>query len=63
MVIIFIMKNVFFCFFIGYYISDVFDVEKRCWYSFDDFRVFKIIELEIRFSRERSGYIFFYFNK
>lgn len=53
MVIIFIMKNVrleFFCFFIGYYISDVFDVEKRCWYSFDDFCVFKIIELEIRFS-------------
>lgn len=49
--------------FVGHYISDVFDAEKRCWYSFDDSRVSKTTESEIRSSRERSGYIFFYLNK
>ncbi|XP_078326468.1 ubiquitin carboxyl-terminal hydrolase 37-like isoform X4 [Crassostrea virginica] len=49
--------------FVGHYISDVFDAEKKCWFSFDDSRVSKTSESEIRSSRERSGYIFFYLNK
>ncbi|XP_061193163.1 ubiquitin carboxyl-terminal hydrolase 37-like isoform X1 [Saccostrea echinata] len=49
--------------FVGHYISDVFDAEKSCWYSFDDSHVSKTTESEIRSSRERSGYIFFYLNK
>ena len=47
----------------GHYISDVYDIKKRGWFSFDDSHVSKITESEVMSKRERSGYIFFYMSK
>ncbi|XP_060556137.1 ubiquitin carboxyl-terminal hydrolase 37-like isoform X2 [Ruditapes philippinarum] len=47
----------------GHYLSDVYDMKKRSWYSFDDSHVTKITEQEVKTKRERSGYIFFYMSK
>jgi len=47
----------------GHYISDVYDLKKKCWYSYDDSHVSKISEADVKSRRERSGYIFFYMSK
>ncbi|XP_053386505.1 ubiquitin carboxyl-terminal hydrolase 37-like [Mercenaria mercenaria] len=47
----------------GHYLSDVYDMKKKAWYSFDDSHVTKISEAEVKSKRERSGYIFFYMSK
>ncbi|KAK6165637.1 hypothetical protein SNE40_022527 [Patella caerulea] len=47
----------------GHYISDVFDLKKQSWSSFDDARVTPMSETEVCNRREKSGYIFFYMNK
>lgn len=47
----------------GHYISDVYDVEKKCWLSYDDSTVMKRDERRLREERRRTGYIFFYHAK
>lgn len=47
----------------GHYLSDVYDMKKKSWYSFDDSHVSKITEAEVKSKRQRSGYIFFYMSK
>ncbi|XP_063957614.1 ubiquitin carboxyl-terminal hydrolase 37-like isoform X2 [Lytechinus pictus] len=47
----------------GHYISDVYDVEKKCWLSYDDSTVMKRDERSLREERRRTGYIFFYHAK
>ena len=47
----------------GHYLSDVYDMKKKGWFSFDDSHVTRIPESEVRTKRERSGYIFFYMSK
>ncbi|XP_046543809.1 LOW QUALITY PROTEIN: ubiquitin carboxyl-terminal hydrolase 37-like [Haliotis rubra] len=47
----------------GHYISDVYNMKRKSWLSFDDAHVSKLPETEIRTRRERSGYIFFYMCK
>ncbi|ESO95602.1 hypothetical protein LOTGIDRAFT_239428 [Lottia gigantea] len=46
----------------GHYISDVFDIKKKSWMSFDDSRVTTLTESEVCEKREKTGYIFFYMN-
>ncbi|WAR10025.1 UBP37-like protein [Mya arenaria] len=47
----------------GHYISDVYDMKKRSWHSYDDSHVTNILESNVKSQRERSGYIFFYMSK
>jgi ubiquitin C-terminal hydrolase len=47
----------------GHYVSDVYDIRKHTWFSYDDSHVEKTSEKEVRASRKKSGYIFFYMNK
>ncbi|XP_052234704.1 ubiquitin carboxyl-terminal hydrolase 37-like isoform X2 [Dreissena polymorpha] len=47
----------------GHYISDVYDLKKKSWFSCDDSHVTKVTEVDVQTKRERSGYIFFYLNK
>lgn len=47
----------------GHYISDVFDMRKQAWFSYNDSNVLRTSEMEVRTSRVRSGYIFFYLSK
>ncbi|XP_071112159.1 ubiquitin carboxyl-terminal hydrolase 37-like isoform X3 [Haliotis cracherodii] len=47
----------------GHYISDVYNMKRKSWLSFDDAHVSKLPETEIKTRRERSGYIFFYMCK
>lgn len=47
----------------GHYMSDVYDMRKKSWFSFDDSHVTKISEADVKTKRERSGYIFFYMSK
>ncbi|XP_041374613.1 ubiquitin carboxyl-terminal hydrolase 37-like isoform X2 [Gigantopelta aegis] len=46
--------------FAGHYISDVYDMKKQNWFSYDDARVSRVDEADIRIKRQRTGYIFFY---
>ncbi|KAK3591644.1 hypothetical protein CHS0354_040553 [Potamilus streckersoni] len=48
---------------IGHYISDVYDIKKQSWFSFDDSHVTRTTEQEVQSKRERTGYIFFYISK
>ncbi|KAL3854008.1 hypothetical protein ACJMK2_013292, partial [Sinanodonta woodiana] len=48
---------------LGHYISDVYDIKKRSWFSFDDSHVTRTTEQEVQSKRERTGYIFFYISK
>ncbi|XP_077997555.1 ubiquitin carboxyl-terminal hydrolase 37-like [Glandiceps talaboti] len=47
----------------GHYISDVYDVKKKTWLSYDDTEVDKTDEQTVRTRRRRTGYIFFYRSK
>lgn len=47
----------------GHYISDIYDIKKNEWSSFDDENVSIISEKKIITDRTKSGYIFFYINK
>ncbi|KAM6152240.1 ubiquitin carboxyl-terminal hydrolase 37 isoform 2-T2 [Erethizon dorsatum] len=47
----------------GHYISDVFDIKKQAWFTYNDLEVSKIQETAVQTDRDRSGYIFFYMHK
>jgi ubiquitin carboxyl-terminal hydrolase 26/29/37 len=47
----------------GHYISDVCDLRKRTWSSYDDTKVTSIDESEVLARRVKTGYIFFYIHK
>ncbi|XP_064647098.1 ubiquitin carboxyl-terminal hydrolase 37-like isoform X2 [Lineus longissimus] len=47
----------------GHYVSDVYDIRKQAWFSYDDSRVHNTNEEDVRASRKKSGYIFFYMNR
>ncbi|XP_060049876.1 ubiquitin carboxyl-terminal hydrolase 37 isoform X2 [Erinaceus europaeus] len=47
----------------GHYISDVFDIKKQAWFTYNDLEVSKIQEASVQADRDRSGYIFFYMHK
>ncbi|XP_058388972.1 ubiquitin carboxyl-terminal hydrolase 37 isoform X4 [Diceros bicornis minor] len=44
----------------GHYISDVYDIKKQAWFTYNDLEVSKIQEASVQSDRDRSGYIFFY---
>ncbi|KAM5228569.1 ubiquitin carboxyl-terminal hydrolase 37 isoform 2-T2 [Ctenodactylus gundi] len=47
----------------GHYISDVYDIKKQAWFTYNDLEVSKIQEAAVQTDRDRSGYIFFYMHK
>ncbi|XP_039089071.1 ubiquitin carboxyl-terminal hydrolase 37 isoform X3 [Hyaena hyaena] len=47
----------------GHYISDVYDIKKQAWFTYNDLEVSKIQEASVQSDRDRSGYIFFYMHK
>lgn len=47
----------------GHYISDVYDIKKQSWFTYNDLEVSKIQEAAVQSNRDRSGYIFFYMHK
>ncbi|KAM7339577.1 ubiquitin carboxyl-terminal hydrolase 37 isoform X3 [Alexandromys fortis] len=47
----------------GHYISDVYDIKKQAWFTYNDLEVSKIQESSVQSDRDRSGYIFFYMHK
>ncbi|XP_028748869.1 ubiquitin carboxyl-terminal hydrolase 37 isoform X2 [Peromyscus leucopus] len=47
----------------GHYISDVYDIKKQAWFTYNDLEVSKIQEAAVQSDRDRSGYIFFYMHK
>ncbi|EHB02448.1 Ubiquitin carboxyl-terminal hydrolase 37 [Heterocephalus glaber] len=47
----------------GHYISDVYDIKKQTWFTYNDLEVSKIQETAVQTDRDRSGYIFFYMHK
>ncbi|MEJ1272031.1 ubiquitin specific peptidase 37 [Cricetulus griseus] len=47
----------------GHYISDVYDIKKQAWFTYNDLEVSKIQEATVQSDRDRSGYIFFYMHK
>ncbi|XP_057359540.1 ubiquitin carboxyl-terminal hydrolase 37 isoform X3 [Manis pentadactyla] len=47
----------------GHYISDVYDIKKQAWFTYNDLEVSKIQEASVQTDRDRSGYIFFYMHK
>ncbi|XP_051010054.1 ubiquitin carboxyl-terminal hydrolase 37 [Acomys russatus] len=47
----------------GHYISDVYDIKKQSWFTYNDLEVSKIQEAAVQSDRDRSGYIFFYMHK
>lgn len=47
----------------GHYISDVFDIKKQAWFTYNDLEVSKIQETAVQTDQYRSGYIFFYMHK
>ncbi|TRY88848.1 hypothetical protein DNTS_016932 [Danionella cerebrum] len=44
----------------GHYISDVFDMRKQSWLTYNDLDVSRTQEAAVQRDRDRSGYIFFY---
>lgn len=50
-------------FILGHYISDVYDIKKQAWFTYNDLEVSKIQEASVQSDRDRSGYIFFYMHK
>nr|XP_033800407.1 ubiquitin carboxyl-terminal hydrolase 37 [Geotrypetes seraphini]XP_033800408.1 ubiquitin carboxyl-terminal hydrolase 37 [Geotrypetes seraphini]XP_033800409.1 ubiquitin carboxyl-terminal hydrolase 37 [Geotrypetes seraphini] len=47
----------------GHYISDVYDIKKQGWFTYNDLEVSRIQEMSVQNDRDRSGYIFFYMHK
>ncbi|CAL9689675.1 unnamed protein product [Knipowitschia caucasica] len=47
----------------GHYISDVFDIKKQSWLTYNDLDVSRTQEGAVQRDRDRSGYIFFYMHK
>ncbi|KAM4626390.1 ubiquitin carboxyl-terminal hydrolase 37 isoform 2-T2 [Discoglossus pictus] len=47
----------------GHYISDVYDVKKQAWFTYNDLAVSRTQESTVQNDRDRSGYIFFYMHK
>ncbi|CAL8240625.1 unnamed protein product [Merluccius merluccius] len=47
----------------GHYISDVFDMKKQSWLTYNDLDVSRTQESAVQRDRDRSGYIFFYMHK
>ncbi|XP_070585449.1 ubiquitin carboxyl-terminal hydrolase 37 isoform X1 [Erythrolamprus reginae] len=44
----------------GHYISDVYDIRKQAWFTYNDLAVSRTQEASVQSDRDRSGYIFFY---
>ncbi|KAG7466789.1 hypothetical protein MATL_G00146030 [Megalops atlanticus] len=47
----------------GHYISDVYDMKKQAWLTYNDLDVSRTQECTVQRERDRSGYIFFYMHK
>ncbi|CAJ1078726.1 ubiquitin carboxyl-terminal hydrolase 37 isoform X1 [Xyrichtys novacula] len=47
----------------GHYITDVYDMKKQSWLTYNDLDVSRTQETAVRRDRDRSGYIFFYMHK
>ncbi|XP_055734958.1 ubiquitin carboxyl-terminal hydrolase 37-like [Salvelinus fontinalis] len=47
----------------GHYISDVYDMKKQSWLTYNDLDVSRTQEASVQRDRDRSGYIFFYMHK
>uniref|UniRef100_A0A668AJH6 Ubiquitin carboxyl-terminal hydrolase n=1 Tax=Myripristis murdjan TaxID=586833 RepID=A0A668AJH6_9TELE len=47
----------------GHYISDVYDMKKQSWLTYNDLDVSRTQEAAVQRDRDRSGYIFFYMHK
>ncbi|XP_042327694.1 ubiquitin carboxyl-terminal hydrolase 37 isoform X1 [Sceloporus undulatus] len=47
----------------GHYISDVYDIRKQAWFTYNDLEVSRTQEASVQSDRDRSGYIFFYMHK
>uniref|UniRef100_UPI00398EDE1B ubiquitin carboxyl-terminal hydrolase 37 isoform X2 n=1 Tax=Pristiophorus japonicus TaxID=55135 RepID=UPI00398EDE1B len=47
----------------GHYISDVFDIKKQTWLTYNDLEVSRTVEGTVQADRDKSGYIFFYMHK
>ncbi|KAM4730868.1 ubiquitin carboxyl-terminal hydrolase 37 [Anableps anableps] len=47
----------------GHYISDVYDMKKQSWLTYNDLDVLRTQEAAVQRDRDRSGYIFFYMHK
>ncbi|XP_078083876.1 ubiquitin carboxyl-terminal hydrolase 37 isoform X2 [Mustelus asterias] len=47
----------------GHYISDVYDIKKQTWLTYNDLEVSKTMEGTVQSERDKSGYIFFYMHK
>ncbi|XP_041120253.1 ubiquitin carboxyl-terminal hydrolase 37 isoform X3 [Polyodon spathula] len=47
----------------GHYISDVYDMKKQSWLTYNDLDVSTTQESSVQRDRDRSGYIFFYMHK
>ncbi|XP_077472978.1 ubiquitin carboxyl-terminal hydrolase 37 isoform X2 [Stigmatopora argus] len=47
----------------GHYISDVYDMKKQSWLTYNDLDVSRTQEAAVQLERDRSGYIFFYMHK
>ncbi|XP_053568360.1 ubiquitin carboxyl-terminal hydrolase 37 [Bombina bombina] len=47
----------------GHYISDVYDVKKQAWFTYNDLSVSRTQETTVQTDRDKSGYIFFYMHK
>ncbi|XP_075037154.1 ubiquitin carboxyl-terminal hydrolase 37 [Mixophyes fleayi] len=47
----------------GHYISDVYDIKKQAWFTYNDLAVSRTQESTVQSDRDRSGYIFFYMHK
>ncbi|XP_030064714.1 ubiquitin carboxyl-terminal hydrolase 37 isoform X2 [Microcaecilia unicolor] len=47
----------------GHYISDVYDIKKQGWFTYNDLEVSRTQEMSVQNDRDRSGYIFFYMHK
>lgn len=47
----------------GHYISDVFDIKKQSWLTYNDLEVSRTVEGTVQADRDKSGYIFFYMHK
>ncbi|XP_018091230.1 ubiquitin carboxyl-terminal hydrolase 37 isoform X3 [Xenopus laevis] len=47
----------------GHYISDVYDIRKQAWFTYNDLEVSRTQETTVQNDRDRSGYIFFYMHK
>ncbi|XP_075685220.1 ubiquitin carboxyl-terminal hydrolase 37 isoform X2 [Rhinoderma darwinii] len=47
----------------GHYISDVYDIKKQAWFTYNDLAVSRMQEATVQTDRDRSGYIFFYLHK